>query len=201
MEKIMILNGSPRAVRSNSRRYAEIFSKKSKCKTEYFNILKTNHHNLCSKMAEFRDVLLVFPLYADGIPVTLLDFLKTLELNSPKRKPVVSGLINCGFLEHGQNDTAVCMIRLFCEKNGYRFGSGLQIGSGGAILDSPFKILVKGKIKKLASSICNSRYRALHTTMPIPAKVFVKAAEKYWVNYGAKNGVTKEEMRTMKIEE
>ena len=95
MEKIMILNGSPRAVRSNSRRYAEIFSKKSKCKTEYFNILKTNHHNLCSKMAEFRDVLLVFPLYADGIPVTLLDFLKTLELNPPKSKPVVSVLIKC----------------------------------------------------------------------------------------------------------
>ena len=93
------------------------------------------------------------------------------------------------------------MIKLFCEKNGYRFGSVLKIGSGEAILDSPFKILVKGKIKKLASSICNSRYRALHTTMPIPAKVFVKAAENYWVNYGAKNGVTKEEMRTMKIEE
>lgn len=47
--------------------------------TEYFEVTKENHVELCGKMDGFTDVLLVFPLYADGIPVTLLNFLKTLR--------------------------------------------------------------------------------------------------------------------------
>ena len=65
MAGLLILNGSPRAPRSNSKRCAA----------------------LCEKMNEVSDVLLVFPLYADGLPVTLLDFLKTLETCPPERKP------------------------------------------------------------------------------------------------------------------
>ena len=201
MGSIMILNGSPRAPKSNSKRYATIFSEKCKCKTEYFNISKTNHIQLCGKSEEFSDILFVFPLYADGIPVTLLNFLKTLEENPPKNKPVVSVLVNCGFLEYSQNNTAVSMIKLFCHQNGYRFGSVLKIGSGEAILTTPFKILVNRKIKKLASSIACAKYCILQTTMPISSKMFLKASTAYWINYGKKNGITKEQMETMNIEE
>lgn len=80
MAGILILNGSPRAPRSNSKRYAALFM--NRCKV------------LCEKMNDVSDVLLVFPLYADGLPVTLLDFLKTLETCPPERKPVISMLIN-----------------------------------------------------------------------------------------------------------
>ena len=51
-------------------------------------------------MNDFSDMLLVFPLYADGIPATLLNFLKSLENNLPDKKPVISVIINCGFLEY-----------------------------------------------------------------------------------------------------
>ena len=37
--------------------------------------------NYVLKMNDFSDMLLVFPLYADGIPATLLNFLKSLENN------------------------------------------------------------------------------------------------------------------------
>lgn len=84
--------------------------------TEYFNITKNNHAELCDKMGEFSHVLLVFPLYADAIPVTLLNFFKTLETNPPKRKPIVSVIINCGFLETKQNDVAVKMCNYFVNK-------------------------------------------------------------------------------------
>ena len=79
MGKVLILNGSPRAPKSNSRRYAEIFSTACKLPSDCFNILKTNHAALCQKMSEYSDVLLVFPLYADSLPVGLLNFLKYLE--------------------------------------------------------------------------------------------------------------------------
>ena len=114
MGNIMIMNASPRAPKSNSKQYARIFSENCHMQTEYFNLTKTNHMELAHTMERFSDVLFVFPLYVDGIPVTLLNFLKALENSPPQHKPVVSVLINCGFLEPEQNSIAVKMIQLFC---------------------------------------------------------------------------------------
>lgn len=200
MANIIILNGSPRAPKSNSKRISEIFLKYCNSQTRYFNISKNNHEKLCSEINNFSDVLLVFPLYVDSLPVTLLNFLKSLEKYPHENKPTISVIINCGFIEYYQNDIAVKMIELFCKQNNYNFGSVLKIGSGEAILDSPFKILVTSKLKKLHSSIINKQYTTLKTTMPISKKMFVRASTIYWSNYGKKFGVTKKEMQTMDIE-
>lgn len=140
MGKILLINGSPRAPRSNSKRYAALFDTCCPVETDYYNLNKNNHQTLIDAMATYTDVVFIFPLYADGIPVTLLHFLKALEAQPPEIKPVVSVLINCGFLEYEQNDIAVRMMQLFCAQNGYDFGSVLRIGSGEAILDTPFQI-------------------------------------------------------------
>ena len=200
MGKILILNGSPRAPKSNSKAYAALFAALSPSRTDYRNITKANHLELCRAMEDFTDLLLVFPLYADGIPVTLLNFLKTLEHNPPSQKPTVSVLINCGFFEPEQNDVAVEMVRLFCARAGYPFGSVLKIGSGEAILTTPFAALVRGKIRKLAAAIEGQRCQTLQVTMPIPKKWFVKASTSYWKNYGKRNGITAEQMASMEIE-
>lgn len=200
MAGILILNGSPRAPRSNSKRYAALFMNRCKMQCEYQNITRTNHAALCEKMNEVSDVLLVFPLYADGLPVTLLDFLKTLETCPPERKPVISVLINCGFFEHHQNDIAVRMVELFCRQNGYRFGSVLKIASGEAILDTPFCGLVKRKLEQLAAAIVQGKARVLHVSMPLTRGMFVRASTRYWVSYGKKNGVSREQMAVMEIE-
>ncbi len=200
MEKVMLLNGSPRAPKSNSKGYAELFSKACGLETEYFNITKNNHVELCEKINGFSHLVLVFPLYADGIPVTLLNFLKRLEQNPPQSKPVISVMVNCGFLEPHQNNIAVKMVRIFCRKNGYPFGSVLKIGSGEAILNSPFKIFVSSRIKKFARSIVHRAYEEFKVTMPISKKMFLNASTGYWINYAKKNGVTREEMDTMQIE-
>ncbi len=201
MENVMILNASPRAPKSNSRQYAQLFSRACPVETEYFQITKTNHRDLCRVMNSFSDVLLVFPLYADGIPVTLLNFLKTMEEYPPQRKPVVSVLINCGFIEPEQNDVAVAMVRLFCHEQGYPFGSVLKIGSGEAILSTPFRGLVQRKIRKLASAMAGGSNETLKVTMPLPKRMFLRASTSYWTNYGKRNGVTKEQMATMHIED
>lgn len=200
MAGILILNGSPRAPRSNSKRYAALFMNRCKVQCEYQNITRTNHAALCEKMNEVSDVLLVFPLYADGLPVTLLDFLKTLETCPPERKPVISMLINCGFFEYHQNDIAVRMVELFCRQNGYRFGSVLKIASGEAILDTPFCGLVKRKLEQLAAAIVQGKARVLHVSMSLTRGMFVRASTRYWVSYGKKNGVSREQMAVMEIE-
>lgn len=200
MAKIMIINGSPRAPKSNSKRYAELFVKACPAETEYFAVSKTNHLALCRAMQEVSNVLLVFPLYADGIPVTLMRFLDTLAQNAPRHPVRISVMINCGFLEPEQNDIAVKMLRLYCRQNGFAFGSVLQIGSGEAILSTPFRILVRAKIKRLAAAMLAGQERTWKVTMPLSKGLFLKASTRYWVSYGKRNGVTKEQMATMQIE-
>ena len=174
MGGILILNGSPRAARSNSKRYAAMLEERCGCETAYLPISKTNHQALCGKLGEVSDVVLVFPLYADGIPVTLLNFLKALERHPPKHRPTVSVLINCGFLECRQNDVAVEMVRLFCRQNGYRFGSVLKIGSGEAIWDTPFRLLVARKIRRFAASLMRGAYGTWQVTMPLSPRLFLR---------------------------
>ncbi len=201
MGKIMMINASPRAPKSNSKEYAKLFAQYFSSETEYCEVKKSNHLMLCQKTENFSDILFVFPLYADSLPVTLLNFLKTLEVNPPQRKPTISVLVNCGFIEPEQNNIAVEMLRLYCTTNGYPFGSVLKIGSGEAILTTPFRIFLKAKIKKFAASIKTQKYDTFQVTMPISKKMFIRASDVYWEKYGKKNGVTKEEMKTMKIEE
>ena len=199
MGRILILNGSPRAPKANSKRYAGLFM--DCCTADYCDITKTDHRELCARIKEYTDLVFAFPLYADGLPVTLLDFLKALEANPPARKPVVSVLINCGFLEYAQNHTAVEMMALFCKQNGWPFGSVLEIGGGEAILDTPFRFLAAGSIKKFAKSVKAGRYARFHTTMPLPKALFLKVSAAYWTEYGKKHNISKEQMQTMQIEQ
>lgn len=200
MGKIMLINGSPRAPRSNSKRYAALFANCCPLDCDDYNLTKNNHQTLIDAMASYTDVVLVFPLYADGIPVTLLNFLKALEDRPPDTKPVLSVLINCGFLEYEQNNIAVRMVQLFCAQNGYDFGSVLRIGSGEAILDTPFKWVVTRAMKRFAASIADWQYGSYQAKMPLPKPFFIHASSQYWEAYGRKNGLSKEDMQTMTIE-
>lgn len=200
MERILILNGSPRAPRSNSKHYAGLFARYSPRPTDYAEIRRNNHAQLAARMTEYGDVALVFPLYADALPVTLLDFLKSLEAASLGHRPTISVLVNCGFQEYRQNETAVRMVRLFCRRNGYAFGSVLMLGSGEAILESPFRFLAVRKVKRFARSVAEGRAEVLHTTMPLPKRLFVMASTRYWIQYGRQFGVTREQMQTPEIE-
>ena len=145
---------------------------------------------------------MIFPLYADSLPVPLLTFLKALATHLPENRPTrFLSWINCGFLEPRQNDIAVEMIHLFCDQHDFPFGSVLKIGSGEAILQTPFKFLVNRKIKKLAVSIQRKQNQTFQVTMPLSKRMFIKASDVYWENYGKKNGATKQEMQSMQIEQ
>lgn len=200
MDSVLILNGSPRAPRSNSKRYAQLFSEACPLETVYFDLIKTEQAKVLEAMEETSRVLLVFPLYVDGLPVVLLEFLKYLEEHPPENRPTLSVLINCGFLELEQNDIAVEMIRLFARKNGYPMGAVLKIGGGEAILDTPFRGFARAKIRALARAVAKDRERVMGVTMPLPKKLFLKASSRYWEAYGRKNGVTREQMESMEIE-
>ena len=200
MGTVLILNGSPRAPKSNSKRYSQLFAAACKWETAYLELIQTEYAQLVQAMEGAQRLLLVFPLYVDGLPVALLDFFTYLETHPPKHRPPISVLINCGFLEWRQNDLAVDMIRLFAQTNGYPMGAVLKIGGGEAILDTPFRPLVGGKIRALAKAVVRDQRRTLAVTMPLTKGLFIKASARYWTRYGMKYGVTPEQMGTPDIE-
>lgn len=199
MEKLIVINGSPRPAVSNSKKYIALFERYYPNEIQVFNALSKNYTKHLEALQKTDKVLLVFPLYADALPIPLMNFMKavdTAQLNPLK----LHILINCGFFEPDQNNIALDILRLFCEKNGFQIGSILSIGSGEAILKSPFAFIAKWKIRQLAKSIIKNRQTTLKTTMPITKKMFIRASVLYWLNYGKRFGVTKDEMDTMKIE-
>lgn len=206
MGKIMIVNGSPRAPRSNSKRYAALLKEALGPGMEYveYNVTQMQHEKACRSLQESGcgDLVFVFPLYVDSVPVTLLHFLNCLEGFPLKEneKPAVHVIVNCGFQEPGQNRPAVEILRLFCRENGYPFGCVLCIGSGEAILDTPFVFLIKRKLKKFAAALLAGKAVEMKTTMPLPKRAFIRASVSYWRRYGEKFGVSEEKMDTMEIE-
>ena len=146
-------------------------------------------------------MLFVFPLYADGVPAILLEFLKSLSAAPPTHRPVLSVLINCGFQEPWQNDSAAAIMRCFAHMEGYPFGSVLKVGSGEAILSTPFALLVNAAIIRLARAITAGRHRELQVSMPMPKWMFIKASRHYWIEYGRRNGIDEASMASLLIED
>ena len=200
MGNYLILNGSPRAPRSNSLQYIQLLRSHLTGSCTEYALLSTDKQTICQAMETCDDVILVFPLYADCLPTVLLEFLHYLQEHLPQRRPTVHIFINCGFLEPEQNDIALDILRLFCKQTAFPFGSSLAVGGGEAFLKTPFAFLLKAKIKKFAKAI--DAHQTVHwkVTMPISKPMFIKAANSYWLQYGAKNGLTQEQMSTMEIE-
>lgn len=200
MGKLIVINGSPRPAVSNSKKYIALFERYYSGDIQVFNALSKDYIGHLEALRNADEILMVFPLYADALPVSLMGFLKAMD--AARLAPLkVHVLINCGFYEPEQNCVAIDMLRLFCERNGFLFGSTLSIGSGEAILESQFAFMVRWKIRKLARSIAKGHQRTLKVTMPITKKMFVKASVSYWLKYGQRFGLTREEMDTMRIED
>ena len=108
--------------------------------------------------------------------------------------------MNCGFLEPEQNQVAVKMVRFFCKRYGFPWGMTLRIGSGEAILDTPFAWFAHRGIRRLAAGMQSGRSKVVSVRMPLSKALFVRASTRYWSGYGAKNHMTAEQMRTMEIE-
>ena len=109
-------------------------------------------------------------------------------------------LVNCGFLEPEQTQPAVEMVRFFCKRYGFPWGMALRIGSGEAILNTPFSFLVRRSLRRLAAGIRAGRSEVLSVRMPLSRRMFIWASGRYWAGYGAENHITAREMRTMEIE-
>lgn len=95
--------------------------------------------NISHLLPECQAVVVAFPLYADGLPASLLGVLRLVE-NGLKRGESscrVYALVNNGFYEAGQNAIAIDMVWQWCDKCGLKRGCALGVGAGEMVQTAP----------------------------------------------------------------
>ena len=131
--KISIINGSPKAIKSNSEilgNYLSSLLKENKIKKYYSISFRLNDENK-NEIYNSDVLIFLFPLYVDGIPSNLLKLLVEFE----KKKVIKYGtkiycIVNNGFYEGKQNQLAILQIKNWCEKVKARWGQGIGVGAG-----------------------------------------------------------------------
>lgn len=131
--KISIINGSPKAIKSNSEilgNYLSSLLKENEIKKYYSISFRLNDENK-NEIYNSDVLIFLFPLYIDGIPSNLLklfvEFEKEKVVNPATR---VYCIVNNGFYEGKQNRLAILQIKNWCEKVNARWGQGIGLGAG-----------------------------------------------------------------------
>ena len=131
--KITVINGSPKAVKSNSEilgNYLSSLLKENEIK-KYYSISFKLNDKIKNEIYNSDVLIFLFPLYVDGIPSNLLKLLVEFE----KEKVIKSGskiycVVNNGFYEGKQNFLALLHMKNWCKKVNAKWGQGIGIGSG-----------------------------------------------------------------------
>lgn len=157
--KIALINGSPKANNSASEEllneltyYIDINNQ-----TEYFLLNRPHISDEDITRLNSCDVwVFAFPLYVDAVPSQLVSCLCEIEKKTDKNKTIkVFAIVNCGFYEGIQNETAIQIIKNFCSKAGLEWGMGIGFGGGGALSFVKSVPNGKGPKKQLGEALKN----------------------------------------------
>ncbi|MCL5884857.1 MAG: NAD(P)H-dependent oxidoreductase [Deltaproteobacteria bacterium] len=82
-------------------------------------------------------VVFAFPVYVDSLPAPLTRLLERIAERRARGTcagtPRLAVIVQCGFPESHQCDTAVDICRLFAERTGMRWSGALAMGMGGSV--------------------------------------------------------------------
>ena len=131
--KISIINGSPKAIKSNSEilgNYLLSLLKENEIKKYYSIYFRLNDENK-NEIYNSDVLIFLFPLHVDGIPSNLLKLLvKFEEEKIIKSETKIYCIVNNGFYEGKQNRLAILQIKNWCEKVKADWGQGIGVGAG-----------------------------------------------------------------------
>ena len=131
--KIIIINGSPKTIKSNSEilgNYLFPLLKENNIK-KYYSIYFQLNDKTKNEIYNSDVLIFIFPLYVDGIPSNLLKLLVEFEKeNAIRPKTKIYCIVNNGFYEGKQNFLALLHMKNWCKKVNAKWGQGIGIGSG-----------------------------------------------------------------------
>lgn len=148
-KQVLLVVGSPKGLKSTSAVLGHYLA--GKLPGDVFNTEPLYiYHDLKKEesgqqfLAKFDNadiIILTFPLYADSPPSAVIQAMELMtgrrsSMTAPKRQSLMV-IINCGFPESSQNDTALSICRKFALEAGIEWTGGLSLGGGGAIDGRP----------------------------------------------------------------
>lgn len=147
-------------------------------------------------------IVLAFPLYVDGIPGHLLDFLQCIEpsLAALAPKARLYALVNCGFFEGKQARLALEMARHFCAAAGIAWGGGLGIGAGGMLGAAPVGQGPLAPVGRALDAFCQAvqsgaAFPDQFVSPAFPRRLYIAAAHMSWRKAARKAGLTVHEIK------
>ncbi len=93
---------------------------------------KKDHERILSQLENADAAVFALPLYVDGIPSHVMQFMETME-KFCRDKELHIGIYciaNNGFIEGRQNEPLMRIFENFCIRSGLRWGGGTGIGGG-----------------------------------------------------------------------
>ena len=205
MKKLLILNASPKKRKSQSERFtAELLRHldEGSYDIDKVYLYELNYSKyLFEQIATSDTVILATPLYIDCLPAKVLELFEDMEQFTKETfyetKPACYLIINCGFMEASQNNTAIEIVGRFCQRVGYRLRQAVSIGSGAMILETRQKSLVERAMCQLARTIEGREPLAevISLNVKMPKFLFMSRSNNLWIQVGKKRGLTKGELK------
>lgn len=190
--KTALINGSPKVSSSASRSLLEdLKAYLGETETVEFGFHTDNAAKEKAEELNLADALVFsFPLYVDGIPGHLLSCLEELEEASCHKNSSIRvyGIVNCGFYEGIQAETALQVLQNWCARAGYVWGGGLGVGGGGGLAQMPKTKSGHGPrepidkaLNALAEVICAGQTREnQYVSVAFPRFLYKLAAQMGW---------------------
>jgi hypothetical protein len=203
-----MINGSQKTGGSNSgiilERLDSVIKEKHKTET-YKPGAGSFSDETFKKIVSGEVIVLAFPLYIYSVPSRTLETLMKLE-DAVKRERanniIMYTVINCGFYEGRQCDTAFRIIENWCARAGVVFGGGIGQGAGemlGQIKNVP---LDKGPFANLARALQNmadkmelkEKIGIAYLSPYFPRFLWKLMATRSWNQKARDDGLSKKEM-------
>ena len=143
-----------------------------------------------------------FPLYVDSLPAAVI---RGMELIAERRRAVpkkqrMLAIVQCGFPEAHQNDTALAICRRFASEAGLEWAGGLSLGMGGAIGGKPLGErggMARRMVRALhltADALADGQpapeeARALMARRMMPTWLYLWIGNRMWKSMARKRGV------------
>lgn len=189
-KKALLLIGSPKAKNSTSEALGSYLLDKLQhkgfaAKTYRANlILRNDLEEFLNELEAADAVIISFPLFIDGLPAPLTRAIELIaekrDISKLQKEQSLSVIVNGGYPEAYQNETAIRICKVFAERNGFKWFGGLAMGEGPLLLGR--KVEEKGLTKKAAKAL-NMAADAIAAGEIIPseaAKMMAKAKLPKW---------------------
>lgn len=143
--KTLFINGSPKKHLSSSGIFLSNLRFLTRGKKVTFSLRRAaDHEKILKELPDTDVVVFSMPLYVDGVPSHVLEFLKKMEAFCRENHLSLNVYViaNSGFIEGKQNETLMRIMENFCTRSGLNWCGGVGIGGGVMLMVMHYVVVI-----------------------------------------------------------